>query len=58
MTGSPPASIACLYRVLPRLFKVVEECEDKVTIEIGNRQCARLPLRVLGGEQDQHAQCV
>jgi hypothetical protein len=47
-----------LDRVLPRLFKVVEECEDKIAIEIGDRQCARLPLRVLGGEQDRHAQCV
>src|ERR1700741_1552794 len=50
--------ITCLNRVLPGLLEIVQECEDIVAIEIGDRQFTRLSLRALGDEQDQHAQCV
>ena len=50
--------ISSLYGVLPLRLEVVEEGEDKIAVEIGDRQCAGLALRVLGGEQDQQAQPV
>ena len=39
-------------------LKVIEEGEDKIPIEIGDRQCAGLALRAFSGEQDQQAQGV
>src|SRR5664279_2694647 len=54
----PRKSISSLYGVLPLRLKVVEEGEDKIAVEIGDRQCTGLALRVLGGEQDQQAQPV
>src|SRR3954454_16755328 len=42
-----------LCGVLPLRLEVVEEGEDKIAVEIGDRQCTGLALRTLGGEQDQ-----
>jgi hypothetical protein len=50
--------VSGLCAVLPFRLEVVQEGEDKIAVEIGDRQRAGFALPTLGGEQDQQVQPV